>query len=374
MSVSPIPQVVRYRLWGLAAGRCQYLGCPRELWIDSLTKHEFNTAYIAHIYADSPKGPRWDKKLSPALKADISNLMLLCDEHHRLIDKGDVPAHPPERLIAMKRAHEKRIQLQTAIGEDMASHVLLYDANVGRHEAKASWDATVCAMLPDRYPAEKPAFQLGLDNSLVLDHEPEYWTLERQNLQRQFEERIRPRLDRGDVRHLSIFGIAPQPLLMELGRLLTDMTAADVYQLHREPATWKWQPHPEGFDYLVHPPKRPYPTVALNLSLSATIDHARIKAVLGEEISLWQVTIDKPGNDFLRSREQLRQFREVFRGLLNRIKAEHGQDVILHIFPAVPVSVAIEIGRIWMPKADLSLRIYDQSKKMGGFIHAFDIE
>jgi hypothetical protein len=31
----------------------------------------------------------------------------------------------------------------------------------------------------------------------------------------------------------------------------------------------------------------------------------------------------------------------------------------------VPVSVAVEIGRVWMPKADLPLQIYDQSKQDG---------
>ena len=66
-------------------------------------------------------------------------------------------------------------------------------------------------------------------------------------------------------------------------------------------------------------------------------------------------------------------FRFVFRQLLDRIKAKHGQDVLLHIFPAVPVSVAIEIGRVFMPKADLPIRIYDQNRQAGGFIATIDI-
>jgi hypothetical protein len=58
---------------------------------------------------------------------------------------------------------------------------------------------------------------------------------------------------------------------------------------------------------------------------------------------------------------------------MDRIKSLHGHDSILHLFPAVPVSVAVEIGRVWMPKADLPLRIYDQNRKLGGFEHAFDV-
>ena len=38
--------------------------------------------------------------------------------------------------------------------------------------------------------------------------------------------------------------------------------------------------------------------VALNLSLSATIDNERIINVLGTDTSIWTVTIPKPDNDF----------------------------------------------------------------------------
>src|SRR5260221_13969749 len=70
MSVSYIPETVKLRLWGKTAGCCQYEGCNDQLWVDSLTKAEFNTAYIAHIIADSPDGPRGDPILSPQLKRE----------------------------------------------------------------------------------------------------------------------------------------------------------------------------------------------------------------------------------------------------------------------------------------------------------------
>ncbi len=96
------------------------------------------------------------------------------------------------------------------------------------------------------------------------------------------------------MKHLSVFALAPQPLLIELGRLLSDIPAADVYQLHREPPDWKWQDHPDGFDFMVKKPEITYPTVALNLSLSAIVDNSRITSVLGEDTSIWTMTIDTP--------------------------------------------------------------------------------
>src|SRR5208337_472785 len=123
MSRSNIPERIKIRIWGKAAGRCQYAGCNKPLWIDSLTKIEFNAAYIAHIIAERPDGPRGDQEFSEKLKDDISNLMLMCDEHHRLIDREDVEGHPVGKLQEMKRRHESRIALLTSIAENKKSHV-----------------------------------------------------------------------------------------------------------------------------------------------------------------------------------------------------------------------------------------------------------
>ena len=41
---------------------------------------------FAHIIADEPGGPRGHPVLSKQLAKELSNLMLLCLDHHRLID------------------------------------------------------------------------------------------------------------------------------------------------------------------------------------------------------------------------------------------------------------------------------------------------
>lgn len=363
-----VPHKLQLRLWGKAAGRCQYAGCNKPLWLDSLTKFEFNIAYAAHIIADRPGGPRGDKDLSEKLCADLSNLMLLCDEHHRLIDREDVLGHPVERLRKMKRMHEERIELLSSVTEEKRSHVLLYGANIGQNTALLSWEKAARAMTPTWYPLERPALELNFRNSSFQDHEDTYWVIEQENLRRQFAQVVKPRLAHGSVQHLSVFGIAPQPLLMELGRLLSDIPTAEVYQLHREPPDWRWQDHPADFNYFLDEPADRKQNVAINLSLSANIDNARIHQVLGKEVSIWTIRTSAPGNDFLKSRQQLSMFRQIFRQLLNRIKAEHGEAAALSIFPAVPVAVAIEMGRVWMPKADLAMHVFDQNRAAGGFV------
>ena len=52
----------------------------------------------------------------------------------------------------------------------------------------------------------------------------------------------------------------------------------------------------------------------------------------------------------------------------HRIKAAHGEKAPLHVFPAMPVALAVDFGRIIMPKADMRLQIYDQNQSLGGFV------
>ena len=373
MSASNIPDKIKFRLWAVSAGRCEYEGCNEPLWLDLATKTRFNTAYIAHIIADKPDGPRGHPILSERLKSDFSNLMLLCDKHHRLIDKENVQGHTVERLTDMKQRHERRIRLQTSLGEDRQSHVLHYSANVGQLNASVSMKSSIEAMSPNWYPADEHAIELGLGNSLFEDATRMFWHTEQASLRQQFERKVRPRLEQ-DIHHLSVFALAPQPLLIELGRLISDIGPVEVYQHQREPAdSWRWQEAEAFPPYQIIRPVGMSAKVALNLSLSATISNRRITDILGDGCAIWTVTIDEPSNDFLKSRDQLVEFRQCLRRVLNEIKALHESADCLHAFPAVAVSPAIEIGRVGMPKADLPLCIYDQNNKLGGFNHALDI-
>jgi hypothetical protein len=373
MSVSYIPEKVKTRLWGRAAGRCQYEGCNAPLWLDPVTKQEFNTSYIAHIVPDEPDGPRGDPVRSKVLKADISNLMLLCDTHHRLIDKEDVAAHAEARLLAMKLAHERRIETVTAIGPSRQGHIVLYGANIGDHASPVSYQRAAEAMLPDRFPAETNPISLGMVNSSLRDKTADFWRVESEHLRSMFTTFVTPRLNRCEISHLSVFALAPQPLLVLLGSLLCDLPAAEVYQLHREPPDWRWQPHPNGFDYQVPEPPPSNAAPALVFALSATVTDERITRALGGPAAIWRVSIPKPNNDFLKSKTQAQQFRQLVRPLMDRIKARHGENTLLRVFPTMPVALAVDFGRILMPKADLPLRIYDQNHQSGGFAPALDI-
>jgi hypothetical protein len=374
MSVTRIPEKVKSLLWAKSAGRCEFDGCNEPLWRDGLTQLEMNFGDVAHIIGDRYDGPRGHTELSTAYCADISNLMLMCQKHHRMIDQI-LEMYPDDLLRQMKRNHEERMELLTEIKPDKTSHVLIFKCQVGSVSPKIDFRDAWSAMFPEWYPTSRMPIELGMENCAYEDYEEQYWQIHSTNLERQFSEKIKPIVTRREERnHLSVFAFAPQPLLIKLGALLSDLYPATVYQLHREPSTWQWQPGPIEFVYTIKEPETAYPQVALNLSLSGTIDSHRIESVFAKpNYSEWQMTVASPSNDFLRSREQLQLFRQEFRTLLDRIKAKHGEAAVIHVFPAVPISVAVELGRVRQPKADLPFVIYDQNRKSGGFMPTLTI-
>jgi len=373
MSQTNIPAKIKTQLWTITAGRCQYENCNEPLWRDDMRMADMNRAYIAHIVADSPDGPRGDEIRSPILAKDIKNLMLMCDTHHRLIDIENEKEYPEERLLKMKRENEERVEMVTGIIPDSKTHILIYGANIGLQNTPLSYRETATAVLPTKYPRQSYPLEISLHNSSFYDDEHNYWILEAENLTRQVNQKILPQIIQDSINHLSIFALAPQPLLIKLGSLLTDLNTIDVFQRHREPVTWRWQEDSTFDNFEIIEPNNCRGLPVLNISLSGTITEDRIRPLFAEPISIWTITHSEPNNDFLKSRKILSEFRKICRVFFDKVKARHGQDNLLHVFPAMPISAAIEFGRTRMPKADLGLIIYDQNNKKGGFISTIEI-
>lgn len=360
-------------LWIKAGGRCQYEGCNKSLTEDILTKKNYNQAYIAHIVADVPGGPRGCSIRSPLLKDDLSNLMLLCDSHHRLIDREEIEEHPEPKLLQMKSAHEERIFRATGIAANMQSHIVVYKANIGEHAPCVDYNTVKEYLAPMHYPATNSAIDLSLTNSPQRDRDALFWQTELEVMRKHFNERLKQLIQKQEISHISLFAFAPMPLLIKLGTYLNDIQAITVHQPVRSPKTWNLSDAADRITYTYSAPEERKSIVSLKISLSGTIDDSRITSVLGEDVTIYTISIDNPFNDFLKNKSHLEDFSVMIRKVFNEIKAIYGSKCQLHIFPAMPVATAIELGRVWMPKADMTLVIYDENTSKGGFIEAVTI-
>jgi hypothetical protein len=368
-----VPHPTECELWGRAAGRCEFAGCNRPLYKSPVTQEAVNISEKAHIYAFSKKGPRGrgpfktgDKRLNKA-----ANLMLVCHDCHRKVDTNP-EQYPADLLLQWKATHENRIGIVTGIDHTKKSHVVLYGANIGLETSPLPQREANASLFPNRYPADEQPMRLSMTWE-GKDRDPTYWEVEAANLRTNFDRQIRPLISRADPLHFSLFALAPIPLLMLLGSLFTDKTPVDVYQLHREPPTWKWPDGPSDIAFRVIRPRARKASPVLVISLSDIIARDRITSVLGAAVSIWELTIDRPHNDFLNSRDQLSSFRRVVRSLLIEIGQAHGKSTELSIFPAMPIACAVELGRVRMPKAEMPFTIYDQNNQRGGFIRALNI-
>lgn len=379
MSLTSISDKTKLKVWLAAGGRCEYPACNTPLWKDELTLTQMNRAYLAHIVGDRETGPRGHPELSRALADDPSNIMLLCDTHHRLIDRVAIEEHPVEFLQRYKQEHEERIERQTAIQASRKTHILLFGSRIGNRGGLVNEEQAREAVLAEgRYPATDQGIHIDLADCPIGDGDPAYWTHVARHVEQAVERYLRPGVGPTgkEINHLSVFALAPIPALVHCGRLIGDIISTDVFQRHRSPSDWTWRPfEDEGFNYTTLTPDEESASdvIAVNLSLSGRVHESEIEGVLGRAVPTYTVTIASPSRTFLQAKEQLELFRTEWRGLLARIRDIHGPACEIHLFPAVPNAVAVEVGRLLLPKADPRLHVYDCDKDELGFRYALTV-
>ena len=371
-----IPRADERELWVRAGGRCQFRGCNNLVYQSLVTRERVNVAEKAHIYSFSPEGPRGHGPFARKIRGlnQVGNLLLVCPGCHKTIDQHqDGEKYSAALLQEWKREHEARIVRVTGVSPKRGSHVLLYDSRIGKQDSPIDPDDATESIFPGRYPTAESPVKLSLCYE-HQDHEPTFWETEARHLKNSFERQVAPLMRDSATKHFSLFALGDMPLLVLLGSLLTDKPRVDVYQLHREPATWRWLlRQPRGFAFTLRRPRLSRGVPALVFSLSGRIDHARVTDVLGPKAAIWELTVSDPHNDFLRTRGQLEKFRQAVRKALVAINAVHGIATPLHIFPAMPVACAVELGRVRLPKPDAPWIVYDHHRPSGKFTQALTI-
>jgi hypothetical protein len=372
----PIPQQIITKLWAASAGRCAFHGCNKILWRDDLTMKDINQANVAHIVAAEVNGPRGDQVESPKLAKEFSNLMLMCLNCHKLIDEKDKgPAsYPIELLRQWKSDHETRIERATEGTNQQKTEIVMLESKFGDRQGHIDFKRACEAITPNWYPASPTGILFDLANIATKDNSQTTWNFWETELPAQMAQKLRPDADL--TSHRSVFAIAAIPLLILFGKTLGDIKPAEIYQLHRPDSTWKWpqEGSPPNFKFIRDIPSNyesREPTLVV--SLSGSIPDEEIYKTVGENIAIYKIGIDTPNLSFLQSKEQLAQFVSEYREVLAIIRKNHGGNQTIHLFPAVPVAIAVEMGRRLLPKSDPQVRIYDHQRDEGGWIFTIQL-
>jgi hypothetical protein len=365
-----IPEATKILLAVHAGGRCEFRGCNRYLFEHPLTLQGGNFSEHAHIVAFSELGPRGTDGERPDDLNSPDNLVLLCATCHKLID--DRPDDYPRAVVeAFKRDHEERIRHVTGLGPDVQTSVVQLKARIGGSAVDIPAPHIYEAVSP-RYPVDKRGHLIEL-TAYGDEDRPAYYALASQEIQRQIARIYDPGMDVERTRHISLFALAPIPLLAFLGSCLSNKIAVDFYQRHRTgDQPWKWKTDGEPVRYEIRDLRSgtDQTQVALIISLSGVINENALPPDIDKRFSVYEITLadQTPNVDFLRQRGDLQEFRILYRSFLSELMKKHPNVKELHVFPAIPAPVAIACGHDLLPKVHPALLVYDYDKKTGGFI------
>lgn len=369
--VSPTP-TTRLRLFTYAGGWCQFDGCDKFLLEHPVTKHPGLFGEAAHIVAFQRRGPRGARR-RPVDINDIVNLMLLCSTCHKLVD-DNADKYPVEVLIEMKCRQEGRIHYLGSLRPDRETAVLLLKAKIGGEVVDVNF-ADIAAAVAPRYPADRTGHTIDLTR--IDGDDNSYYDTARRQIDLAVERLYSPRMDGTTPRHVSVFALAPIPLLMHLGSRLSNKIPVDPFQRHRDTENWIWKTTTPSaaFDFRELRAGTNRDSVALVLSLSGTIEVDRLPNNVDSSFFVYELTLSgaRPTPMFLKTRADLEEFRRAYQAALREIEALHDGLGELHVFPAVPAPVAVLCGRERSAKTDPAFVVYDNDRKNGGFTPALTV-
>jgi len=368
-----IRELTRLLLIVRAGGRCEFDDHNEYLLHHPLTLTPGNFAQMAHIVAFKKDGPRGKSPLRPEYINEISNLMLLCPQCHKLID--DHPdQYPVPVLQKYKESHEDRIFHVTGLGPDKKTTVVQLKARIAGQTVAIPVAQVTSAVAP-RYPTDAKGHLIDLtainsEGKAFLD---EACRCIKQKVERLYE----PGMDVHETRHISLFALAPIPLLIYLGSQLSNKVPVDVFQRHRDTEDWVWKDSGTQAEYRFDKIQEGNGEggIALIVSLSGKITLEALPTNIDDQFTVYELTLTNidPNPTYLRQREDLAGFKEIYQAGLRTIARQCGRCETIHLFPAVPAPVAIYCGRELLPKVDPKLLIYDYDKRLGGFTPTIEV-
>lgn len=113
-----ITDKTRKVLWGRSGNLCAF--CKTHLVVDaSMLDSESVVGDECHIISGAPNGPRHDPSIPAKLVDDLSNLLLLCRVHHKLVD--DQPeTFSAEMLLQLRANHEAWVKERLSLSDNDA--------------------------------------------------------------------------------------------------------------------------------------------------------------------------------------------------------------------------------------------------------------
>lgn len=365
---SAIDASVRERVWGRSAARCVL--CSTWLINEESFWHAIPVGQIAHnVGATSgANSPRGDSALTSIERAEESNLFLLCADCHRLIDSAALRGkYTVAFLCAKKLEHERRVREVTAFPTLRPATVIRLTAQVrGTYSPATDAQVSEALRLAGLTGMGADTRTGSFDISLPHDENDEWvWSASMQGVDAGVA-RALDAVAAQDVGVMAVFALGPIPTLVYLGAALDDKAEAVLFPRRRidGSAVWSW-PEQTGMtaEFESHLPESDGESandVVVLVEVSAPVEQSRIPTHLGNAPIVRLRVRGALGTDAIASPQDLESFATAWRSLLAEVEQRWPTARRLHIFAAVPNTVAIAIGRHRMRGAHPAFVVYQR--------------
>jgi hypothetical protein len=368
-----IKESVRNALWARTAGRCTI--CNRRLLGDSRTYlHSVLLAELAHNIGatDGPDSPRRKNNDGVEDTEAEENLLLLCHDCHKIIDDPDhIDFFPPEKLREIKETFERRIEMVTENGGLTRTAALRVGSRIRGSLALASQREVAETLLAVNYLGLVETQRSGDFTCRIHGSAGGrgFWDAAQQSIDDTLA-LVRQAIDSGDVEHISVFAIAPIPLLVYLGWSLDDKTPTRLFQKHRDQFIgWSWadQGAPVGFDVSMAEgttdttDTEDTEDVVLVCAVTSEVNTSLLPADIAgaPRIEVGPVGTS-PDSTLMLHEQSLVNFAAHWRAALATAESRYPNAKRWHLVASAPVTVAIEAGRALMRDAHPPVTVYER--------------
>ena len=360
-------------IWARSGGICARPGCGAVLYEDPVFFKTRPFGELAHNVAASPDGPRGNTKRSPQLSDDPDNLVLLCPSCHTLVDKPGWQQDYPEALLAQwKQQHESTIRVAGQHSHGRVAIGLHYLGVIGQQIAAGSPSTIPHAAIQRGLVLTQKPFELRIDASAYAPQSPEYWRHVMIEVRRQVGLVQMQSLGQPAI---GLFGLADMPALMALGFALGHAAELYPFQWDRYAHSWLFPANDApACAFRVDWPGALDTPVALVFSLSGTIDHDRVRAAFPDTPpAIIHVSVDLPRLDLVQCAATIDAFRNEVARLIARLETVLPKTTPIHVFPAMPASLAVAFGMAIKPKVSFPIQVYDAAGPNGLFHPALSL-
>ncbi|WP_238359595.1 SAVED domain-containing protein [Micromonospora fiedleri] len=330
--------------------------------------HSVLLAELAHNVGatEGPDSPRRKDNDGVADTEAEENLLLLCHDCHKIIDDSEhIKFFSPAKLREIKESFERRIEMVTENGGLTRTAALRVGSEIRGSLALASQREVAETLLAANYLGLVETQRSGDFTCRIHGAAGGrgFWDAAQQAIDNTLR-LVRQAIQSGDVAHISVFAIAPVPLLVYLGWHLDDKTPTRIFQKHRDQFVgWSWVNQGDPVEFEVSPTdgQGDAQDVVLVCAVTSEVNYnllpENIAAAPRVEIRPVDVSPD-PG---LISHEQsLSNFAARWRTALAKAESQFPAARRWHLVASVPITVAIEAGRAVMRDAHPQVTVYER--------------